>query len=281
MENEKACKNKSLEIIDNFLSNLEDHEKNTIKANSIEMRQYNLKKLVKIKNLTKEFKIKKEKIKVVDNLNLEIYKNQNIALLGGNGAGKTTTVEMLIGILKPTSGNIEYYFNDGSNHNESAQTNIGIQFQDSSYPQGLSVNDVIYSMNKIYGNKSSPEELQKLIKIFGVDEFINNKASFLSGGQHQRLNALLAIINKPKLLILDELSTGLDIKIKTRLVSFLNDYIKEIDCTLILISHDINEIEILADRIIIMNKGRIVFDALKTEIIEKYGSISQCLKEYI
>ena len=87
MENEKVCKNKSLEIIDNFLSNLEDHEKNTIKANSIEMRQYNLKKLVKIKNLTKEFKIKKEKIKVVDNLNLEIYKNQNIALLGGNGAG--------------------------------------------------------------------------------------------------------------------------------------------------------------------------------------------------
>lgn len=281
MENEKACKNKSLEIIDNFLSNLEDHEKNTIKANSIEMRQYNLKKLVKIKNLTKEFKIKKEKIKVVDNLNLEIYKNQNIALLGGNGAGKTTTVEMLIGILKPTSGNIEYYFNDGSNHNESAQTNIGIQFQDSSYPQGLSVNDVIYSMNKIYGNKSSAEELQKLIKIFGVGEFINNKASSLSGGQHQRLNALLAIINKPKLLILDELSTGLDIKIKTRLVSFLNDYIKEIDCTLILISHDINEIEILADRIIIMNKGRIVLDALKTEIIEKYGSISQCLKEYI
>lgn len=271
MENEKVCKNKSLEIIDNFLSNLEDHEKNTIKANSIEMRQYNLKKLVKIKNLTKEFKIKKEKIKVVDNLNLEIYKNQNIALLGGNGAGKTTTVEMLIGILKPTSGNIEYYFNDGLNHNESAQTNIGIQFQDSSYPQGLSVNDVIYSMNKIYGNKSSAEELQKLIKIFGVDEFINNKASSLSGGQHQRLNALLAIINKPKLLILDELSTGLDIKIKTRLVSFLNDYIKEIDCTLILISHDINEIEILADRIIIMNKGRIVLDALKSEIIEKYG----------
>lgn len=233
-----------------------------------------------LKKPLRDFK-KKEKIKVVDNLNLEIYKNQNIALLGGNGAGKTTTVEMLIGILKPTSGNIEYYFNDGSNHNESAQTNIGIQFQDSSYPQGLSVNDVIYSMNKIYGNKSSPEELQKLIKIFGVDEFINNKASSLSGGQHQRLNALLAIINKPKLLILDELSTGLDIKIKTRLVSFLNDYIKEIDCTLILISHDINEIEILADRIIIMNKGRIVFDALKTEIIEKYGSISQCLKEYI
>ncbi|MEX1819098.1 hypothetical protein [Metamycoplasma hominis] len=80
---------------------------------------------------------------------------------------------------------------------------------------------------------------------------------------------------------MDELSTGLDIKIKTRLVSFLNEYIKEIDCTLILISHDINEIEILADRIIIMNKGRIVLDALKSEIIEKYGSISLCLKEYI
>ncbi|WP_406617459.1 ABC transporter ATP-binding protein [Mycoplasmopsis adleri] len=268
-------------IVDEFLANLEEHESETQSFEPITTkREYPLDKLVSINHLVKEFKAKGKKFKAVNDLNLDIYKGQNVALLGSNGAGKTTTVEMIVGISKPTSGSIEFYFDDGV-VSSSAAAKIGIQFQDSSYPQGLTVEDVIKSVNKIYGNITSEEELKKIEKIFGVNEFINNKAASLSGGQHQRLNALLAIINKPELLILDELSTGLDIKIKSRLMYFLKDFIKESNSTLLLVSHDINEIQTLADRIVIMNYGQIVYDRTKEEAIKEYGSLAKCLDTYI
>ncbi|QJG67268.1 ABC transporter ATP-binding protein [Mycoplasma phocoenae] len=267
--------------VDLFVQNLKEHRKKTTENKPISKREYKKEKLIEITGLTKEYKVKKTKFFAVNNIDFDIYKGQNIALLGGNGAGKTTTVEMLVGILKSTKGNIKYNFSNAHNQKKSNTSKIGIQFQDSSYPQGLTVKDVIKSVNKIYGNITTEHEMNQLAYIFGVDEFIANKAASLSGGQHQRLNALLAIINKPELLILDELSTGLDIKIKSRLVHFLKDFIKDTNCTLLLVSHDINEIETLADRIVILDHGQIVYDKTKNESIKLYGSVSSCLEHFI
>ncbi|WP_084259846.1 ABC transporter ATP-binding protein [Mycoplasma elephantis] len=269
----------SKKIVDDFLNNLVEHENKTTTFDVIKKRNYDMKKIIEISNLVKEFKIKKVKFKAINDLSLDIYKNQNVALLGSNGAGKTTLVEMIVGISKPTSGKIKYFFDKNEENNSNGK--IGIQFQDSSYPQGLTVNDVIKSVNKIYGNITDEDELKKIEKIFGIDEFLNNKAASLSGGQHQRLNALLAIINKPELLILDELSTGLDIKIKTRLMYFLKDFIKANNNTLLLVSHDINEIKTLADRIVIINKGKVIYDKTKEEAEQEFGSVEKCLDYYI
>ncbi|TPR53702.1 ABC transporter ATP-binding protein [Metamycoplasma neophronis] len=279
-ENNTVSSESSL-VIKNFLTILEEHDKEIKNNPRIEQREYPLEKIIDIKNVIKEFKIRRKKFRAVDDLNLTIYRNQNIALLGSNGAGKTTTVEMIVGIQKPTKGKIEYFFKGNNNEKDIDSAKIGIQFQDSSYPQGLTVKDVIVSMNKIYGNKMEPSELSDLIKIFGVNEFLYNKAASLSGGQHQRLNALLAIIHKPQLVILDELSTGLDIKVKSRLVQFLKSFIKANQSTLLIISHDIKEIENLADRIVILNKGKVVFDKTIEETKEEFGSISVCLDKYI
>ncbi|QSF13494.1 ABC transporter ATP-binding protein [Mycoplasma sp. Mirounga ES2805-ORL] len=269
------------DTIEKFVENLNLHNKKIKQNNEIKKVKYSgLKKLIELNNLVKEYKIKKQKISVVNNLSFNIYQGQNVALLGGNGAGKTTTVEMIVGILKPTSGKITYNFSDSSTATNGS-SKIGIQFQDSSYPQGLTVKDVIKSVNKIYGNLTNDREMELLTKIFGIDEFINNKASSLSGGQHQRLNALLAIVNKPELLILDELSTGLDIKIKSRLVNFLKEFIKKTNSTLLLVSHDINEIETLADRIVIIDKGVLIYDNTIEETRKKYGNVSKCLEHFI
>ncbi|RMX36151.1 ABC transporter ATP-binding protein [Mycoplasmopsis fermentans] len=268
--------------IKEFVENLEKHENRILNHPAIEPREYDgLEKLIEIKGLCKEYKIKGKKFRAVDDMNLTLYKSQNIALLGSNGAGKTTTVEMLVGILKPSAGNIKYFFGDSMDKGKIDATKIGIQFQDSSYPQGLTVRDVIKSMNKIYGNKMKGLELDYLIKIFGVDEYIDNKAASLSGGQHQRLNALLALIHKPELVILDELSTGLDIKIKTRLVEFINNFVKDNKSTLLIVSHDINEINTLADRIVIMNKGKVIFDKTKDEAVKEFKTLAACLEYYI
>ncbi|WP_237022738.1 ABC transporter ATP-binding protein [Mycoplasma miroungigenitalium] len=268
-------------VIKNLVDQLMEHDNKVTNHPPIETREYrNYKKIIEIKNLTKSFKIKGGKLLAVNDMSLNFYKGLNTALLGSNGAGKTTTVEMVVGISRPTSGVINYLF-DGVVNNKMDASKIGIQFQDSSYPQGLTVLDVINSVNKIYGAKTSGKELLYLTKVFGVDEFLTNKAASLSGGQHQRLNALLAIINKPELVILDELSTGLDLKIKTRLINFIKEYVKEINSTLLIISHDIREIEQLADRIVIMNKGKVVYDRTKEETIQIYGSLGACLDEFI
>ncbi|MHA0272895.1 ABC transporter ATP-binding protein [Mycoplasma sp. 48589B] len=266
-------------ISKNFLSDLEKQSQKVEGFENIKTREFDLPKLISIKDVSKKFSIRHNKeFYAVRNMNLTLYKGQNVALLGSNGAGKTTTVEMIVGISKPTSGEIVYEFKDSEHQNN---TLIGIQFQDSSYPQGLTVKDVIVSMKKIYGSTLDDEDVENLIKIFGIDEFIYNKAASLSGGQQQRLNALLAIIHCPKLIILDELSTGLDIKIKSRLIHFIKKFAIANDSSILLISHDVNEVEIIADRIVIMHKGKIIYDALRDETINEFGSIANCLDKYI
>ncbi|MFV8481420.1 ABC transporter ATP-binding protein [Mycoplasma sp. SK341A] len=267
------------EISRDFLADLEKQSQKVELYQAVKTREFDLPKLITIQNVSKEFSLRhNKKFYAVNDMNLTLYQGQNVALLGSNGAGKTTTVEMIVGISNPTSGQIIYNMQEAGKINNAL---IGIQFQDSSYPQGLTVKDVIVSMKKIYGSALDEADIENLIKIFGIDEFIFNKASALSGGQQQRLNALLAIIHCPKLIILDELSTGLDIKIKSRLIHFIKKFAIANESSILLISHDVNEVEIIADRIVIMHKGKIIYDALKEETIAEFGSVAKCLDKYI
>lgn len=235
------------------------------------------KPIIEIKDLVKSFGHGDSKFTAVNGISFNINEGEHIALLGGNGAGKTTTVEIVAGLNKPTSGTINYHLGQEYSFKEK----IGIQFQDSSYPVGVSVKDVISFVKKISKIKVDNNKLNALIHIFGIDEFYYKKASSLSGGQQQRLNCLLSILNYPKFLILDEISTGLDVTIRTRIKKFIKDFAKEHNITILIISHDMEEVEYMADRIIIMNKGTIYVDMLKSDIIKKFGSISKCLDMYI
>lgn len=233
--------------------------------------------LINVQNLTKEFgKLDKKKV-VLNNINFEIREGENVAFLGTNGAGKTTLVEILAGLNKPTSGTVEYKFA----YDKTPLEKLGIQFQDSSYPPGITVKEVIKFIIGVYSCKVSEEELEGLINIFGIDIFYKRRASSLSGGQQQRLNALLAIIHKPKVIFLDEISTGLDISIRTRIKDFIKEYAIENGMTIVLVSHDMPEIEYLADRIIVLDKGTIVASIYKDEIMAKYGDVTNFISNYI
>lgn len=234
-------------------------------------------KLIEINNLVKKFG-HKEKCKVVLNgVNLTVSKGKNLALLGGNGAGKTTLVETIAGLYKPDGGSIKYLYK----YDKTFQERLGIQFQDSFYPSAITVKEVIDFMIGLYGSKISHDELIAMLNIFGINEYYKKRVSKLSGGQQQRLNALLAIIHKPTVLFLDELSTGLDITIRTNIKRFIKHYAIENGITLILVSHDTDEIAYLADEIAVLKKGKIVYFDTKENIIQEYENIEKFLIPYL
>lgn len=231
------------------------------------------KSLVEIKDLTKKYK----NLTVIKNLNINFYEGENVAVLGGNGAGKTTLMEMIAGLNKPTSGSIEYKYDFKNSFLEK----IGIQFQDSSFPKGIKVKRVIKFVNDIYGTNISKRELDAMLQIFGINEFYNKNASSLSGGQSQRLNCLLSILHKPSIIILDELSTGLDITIRNKIKTFIKMFAKDNNMNILLVSHNLDEIEYLADRIVLLKNGEVFVDASKEQVIEKFGSLQNMIELYI
>ncbi|MDE6563116.1 MAG: ABC transporter ATP-binding protein [Malacoplasma sp.] len=261
-------------VIKKSLNELENKKKHSDKF-IIYKPNSKLKKIIEIKDLNKSFNHQKNH--VLKNLSIDFYDGENVAILGGNGAGKTTFVEILAGINKPDGGILKYNFD----YKNSFQEKIGIQFQDSNYPKGISVKSVINFVLEIFKSELPKDEINGLINIFGIDEFYYKKAASLSGGQSQRLNCLLSIIHKPSFLILDELSTGLDVTIKSKIKNFMKSFCKENKITILLVSHDMEEIQYLANRIIILKNGEIFVDSKLNDIVKKFGSLSKCMDLYI
>ena len=240
-----------------------------------------LKPLIAIKNLCMVFKRKKVgKVYAVNNISFDINYLENIAFIGANGAGKTTTVEIIAGINKPTSGTIDYNFK----YKKSFQEQIGIQFQDSSYPRGITVKNVIEFMRDAQGvdkERMSDEEFDELLDVFKIKEFYNLGASKLSGGQQQRLNVLLSLMHKPKVIFLDELATGLDIQIRHKLEEFVQQWTSKHKITIVLVSHDMIEVEKMTNRIVLLQNGIIKVDMYLDEVHYQYGSVDNLVRRYI
>lgn len=235
------------------------------------------KPILQVNNLSKHFGYGDKKIQALNDVSFTLYENENVALLGANGAGKTTIIEIIAGINTPSSGEIKYLFDYENNFQEK----IGIQFQDSLYPKGLKIKDILRFIVDVYNIDLNPKEIEQIVEAFGLKEFYNKKAKSLSGGQQQRLNILLALIHKPKIVILDELSTGLDISVRSKIINFIIGYCKKFNIQIILISHNMDEVELIADRILIMQKGQLKVDLFKKDVIKKYKSVQNLAELYI
>lgn len=187
----------------------------------------------------------------VDNISFTVKKGCCFGLLGPNGAGKTTTIEMMEGLVKPDSGTIKFF---NQKVTKSVLSQVGIQFQHTALQDYLTVEETIDMFSSFYPEVESKEVLMQLCDLTEIAKQDHKK---LSGGQKQRLLLALALINKPKIIFLDEPTTGLDPHARRNFWDLINK-IKHQGKTIVLTTHYMDEAEYLCDEIVIMDKGKII-----------------------
>jgi ABC-2 type transport system ATP-binding protein len=184
-------------------------------------------------------------------------------LLGPNGAGKTTTMEILEGIVEPDAGEVLY---QGQVVDENFRHEIGIQFQTTSLQDYQTVNEALQMFSAFY---RSPADLDELINLCHLQEFINRDTRKLSGGQRQRLLLAIALVNDPKLVFLDEPTTGLDPQSRRNFWALIEG-IKRAGKTILLTTHYMEEAYRLCDEIAIVDQGRIIIEGRPDDLLKQH-----------
>ena len=214
-------------------------------------------------NLTKKFG---DKV-VVNCVNLHVKKGQFIAFLGPNGAGKSTTVEMLIGLLTPTIGEIRL---EGIKVNcEKFRNKIGVVFQESVLDRDLTVMENLKTRSNLYQNFDSEYFNQIIIKL-ELESILKQQYGVLSGGQRRRVDIARALIHQPELLFLDEPSTGLDIQTRNKIWQVLNEIRETKQLTIILTTHYLEEVE-YADYVYVLDHGEIIAENTLDNLKKEYA----------
>ena len=216
--------------------------------------------LLEVKNLVKKYKA----IVAVNGTSFNVEKGVCFGLLGPNGAGKTTTIEVIEGVIRPTSGEIIY---KGNPRTASFKDEVGIQFQTTSLLSFLTVRETLVTIQSLYRKTA---DIDKLVKMCQLGEFQNQYNDKISGGQRQRFLLAMALINQPELLFLDEPSTGLDPQARRNLWDLIQQ-IKREGRTIILTTHYMEEAEYLCDEIAIMDYGKIIARGTPQELIKQYS----------
>lgn len=225
--------------------------------------------LMDVQNIKKSY----GKVEVLNGINFKVNQGERVAIVGANGAGKSTLSEIIARVKEATSGEIKYYFEKGGKESKgkgNISKHIGIQFQDSSYPDFYKVDDLVNFVIGAARLDITEDELEKLYETFDLHNLKKEVAKGLSGGQQQRLNILLAIVNNPALLILDEVGTGLDVESRTKIKSYIKSYAEEHDATILLVSHNSDEVMELVDRVIVIHNGDIFEDKPLQDIIKEW-----------
>ncbi len=222
------------------------------------------------------------KVEVLRGITFKVNAGERVAIVGANGAGKSTLSEIVARVKDSTKGNIDYYFEEDGTKSKgkgNISKHIGIQFQDSSYPEFYKVHDLVTFVIGAAKLNITPEELDDLYETFDLLTLKNEVARGLSGGQQQRLNILLAIVNNPKLLILDEVGTGLDVESRTKIKSYIKSYADNNDAAILLVSHNSDEVMELVDRVITIHNGEVFHDQMLTDIIKEHKTFDNYMND--
>ena len=224
---------------------------------------------IEIKNLNKNY----NNILAVKNINFNISKGSIVGLLGPNGCGKTTTIGMMLGLIKPTSGTV--YINDKNIENENNRTKIleKVNFI-SPYvelPKKLTVEENLKVYGKLYGVKNLKDKISDLMKQLNLLEFNKRKTGELSSGQKNRVSLAKALINEPEILLLDEPTASLDPDVGDFIRTYLEDFASKKNTTILLASHNMNEVERLCNEVLMMKDGKIIDKGKSKDLISKHG----------
>ncbi len=206
--------------------------------------------VITVENLTKRY----GQVTAVENLSFSVQRGEIFGIVGPNGAGKTTTVECLEGMRRADSGQIRVLGLDPRTQERDLRRRIGVQLQEAALPEDMRVWEALELFSTFYPH---PADWRALLETWGLAEKSGAKFSTLSGGQKQRLFIALALINNPELVVLDELTTGLDPQSR-RATWELVERLRDDDKTVLLVTHFMEEAERLCDRVAIIDRGRLV-----------------------
>jgi ABC-2 type transport system ATP-binding protein len=224
---------------------------------------------IEIKNLSKEY----NNILAVKNINFTINKGSIVGLLGPNGCGKTTTIGMMLGLIKPTSGTV--FINGQNIENENNRTKIleKVNFI-SPYvelPKKLTVEENLKVYGKLYGVSNLKDKISDLMKQLNLFEFKKRKTGELSSGQKNRVSLAKALINEPEILFLDEPTASLDPDVGDYIRTYIENFASKKGTTILLASHNMNEVERLCNEVMMMKNGKIIDKGTCNSLINKHG----------
>ena len=224
--------------------------------------------IIQIKNLTKKF----NKTIAVNNISFSIEKNKTVGLLGPNGCGKTTSIGMMLGLIDPTSGQIIIDDKDLKTLKRDdilARINFASPYIE--LPKKLTVRQNLEVYGRLYGIQNLKNRIDEISEDLNIKDFFNRKTGELSSGQKNRVSLAKSLINKPEILLLDEPTASLDPDIGDFIRTYIQEYKRKNQVTILLASHNMNEVERLCDSIIMMKNGKIIDRGTCKEIIEKHG----------
>ena len=222
---------------------------------------------IEVINLSKSYGIKK----AVKNINFKIKENEIIGLLGPNGCGKTTTIAMILGLLKPSSGKVLISGKNIEDHRISLLHKMNFISPYIELPKKLTVKQNLIVYGKLYSVKDLEQRIDYLANELRFVDFLNKITGELSSGQKNKISLAKALINQPSVLLLDEPTASLDPETGDFVRTFLEYYKKEKKISILLASHNMNEVKRLCSSVLMMKDGVIIDRGTPDELIEKHG----------
>ena len=223
-----------------------------------------------IKNLTKSF----GETTAVDRLTLSIKPGEILGLLGANGAGKSTTMQMMLGLIKPTSGRIEVFGLDLEKHRIEILKRMNFSSTYANLPSNLTVAQNLKVFAGLYSIKKPKEIIEEMMAVFEISHLAKRVTGQLSSGESTRLNLCKAFLNNPELLLLDEPTASLDPDIADKVRTMINRLRYEKNLSILYTSHNMRDIETICDRIIFLHKGKIIIEGTREEIAQHFNEQS-------
>jgi ABC-2 type transport system ATP-binding protein len=208
-------------------------------------------KIIEINSLTKDFK----KLRAVNNLNLSVYKGDVFGFLGPNGAGKSTTIRMLLSLVRQTSGTINLFGKPLDSDRKNILSRIGAIVEKPDFYGYLTAYKNLEILGKLSGKEITQKQIMQILELVGLDNRFDSKVKTFSHGMKQRLGLAQSLLHDPELIILDEPTTGLDPQGMKEIRDLILHLSKEKEKTIFLSSHILHEVELVANRMIIINKG--------------------------
>ncbi len=223
--------------------------------------------ILSIEDLAKDY----GHLKAVDQVSFSVSSGKIVGLLGPNGAGKTTTINMILGILEPTQGTIKIFGKNLKTHRCAISKSINFAAVYAHMPANLTVWQNLYMFGLLYEVKDLKRRIEFLLNEFDLMRFSQTKAGLLSSGESSRLNLAKAIINSPRLLLLDEPTASLDPNISQLVRQKIKEYVEKAKTATLWTSHNMQEIETVCDRVLFLSHGKILLSGDPKTLPSEYG----------